>query len=394
MYLGLVIAIVVIVKVVVVVAIWWTYLAVMLLMKCTFSLHQIWNVSCVTHRMSMTMNLLIRLNLIAHLTKIHINLIIHLLMLPLVRIFQIWIDFHTLIQELLSIDFLIDFTLVECFSVSWSWIGSTLLNLRTNWLLIILTHYAHFHKVLAVLVMLLVISISVVGVSWSSTLIRIVTTEVPKMIITCLSHCSLNIRIFSRSMLISSLLLWLKSTRTTFNLSIEIMALLIFSLIKLVLIIRWDFIISSHWTMSLLINLPIRILNWVLFQHHLWIIVLPMIFRMEITGILYRRTIPRVFHLIVVVLPSLACLVTLLIWLISSWWIIYTVFILSILFIIRNVFVLTTLSNIAAFDWWFVVVYLYHSSLIVDSWRLLSKDFHLAICGALLVNLLFFILVN
>lgn len=181
---------------------------------------------------------------------------------------------------MLAIDFLFDFAFVESFSVTWSWVISTF-NLLCRRLLIILAHNAHFHLVL---ILIIGLSFSIMSISWSSTLLSILV-DITKVIVAWLSHRCLNIRILSRSMLHSTM--WLKCTTATLNLSMTWQRLSIIRLLlQLVLVVRMNFIVGGHWTVSLLVDRSIGILIWILFDnyHLFWVwLILSVILSMEIS---------------------------------------------------------------------------------------------------------------
>ena len=308
------------------------------------------------------------------LPKINVNLL--KIILSSLIIFHILINFNTLVQQLLPIDFLFDFALVKCFSISWSWIISWLL-LRLLGLLVIFAHYTHFNHILIIAV--IAISIPIICISWSSTLIAIMPSKVTKMIVVWLDHSSLDIWILSRYMLNSTM--WLKCTASTLYLLLSWrLSLLIF--LKLVFIILSLLMTSCHWAVSLLIDLCIWILiRSLLWHHHLLFRILTIILCVKVS----RCSISIIVHSI---FPSLWSLITILLVLrLSSWRGVYAILIDLILFIFIAIWTFVGLPCLA---WGFIIIDLYDPSFLCI---LLTSNLYLTVINTLL-DLRFFILIN
>ena len=173
----------------------------MLLVYSPLRFHQVRYISRIAHRMPVSMYLL-SVMLTTHLAQIDIDLI-KFICIPFSScvVFQILTDFNTLVQQLLPVDFLFHFTLVEGFSVTWSWVVSRLFfssylvglrGMRRRRLLVVFAHDAHFHQVLVLL--LLIFSISLMSISWSSS--NVTTIMLFKVVISWLGHGRLNVWVF------------------------------------------------------------------------------------------------------------------------------------------------------------------------------------------------------
>lgn len=298
--------------------------------------------------------------------------------------FQVWVNFNALVQELLAINFLFDLALVKSFSVTWSRLVSDFVLCGGWWLLIILWHDTHLHQILFVIV-LLTLSFTVISIRRSSSLMPLM---IFKMII-LLIHCCLNIWVLSRCMLHSAM--WLQCAATALDLSIAWWnSLLPWVLLKLVLVVRMMLVVGSHRAVSLICLrslIWIRVLFLDLHIYNLSITILSIILSVEIGWILQSRTIPIVIHL-VVVLPSLARLITLLIGTLSPRRIVDAIFVMSISFIVgkSSFFVFAGVSNVLVLDWWLIIIYFDDTSLVT-----LVLDLDLAVDSAGGAALLFFI---
>ena len=163
------------------------------------------------------------------------------------------------------------------------------------------------------------------------------------------------------------------------------------ALLQLVLVVRMHFIVSRHWTVSLLVDRSVGILGWILFwNYHLsfWVwLVLSVILGMEV-GTLLKSWAIAVLHF-VIVLSSLGGLITLIIIrALSPGRIIDAVFVVFISFVFVGnctFFVFTWLSY---FTRRLIIVNLDNTSLI----GLLSKNLYLTVNTALLRTLLLLIL--
>jgi len=323
-------------------------------------------------------------------------IIIAMLLFCSARLFTRFLNlvyFNTLIQQLLSIDFLINLALVKCFSISRSRVISAF-NLLLWRLLIVFAHNAHFHKVL-VLIVLLGFSFSIVSIRRSSSLLSVLI-DISKVVVVGLSHRSLNIWVLSRSVLHSTMRL--ESATATLYLG-RLSSIIRFALIvlQLVLVVRVHFIVSSHGTMSLLIHCSIRILilrTLFLYDHlilHLWINVLSMILSVKVRRLLQSRAI-SIFIYFVIVLSSLRGLIALLVWALSSGRIVDAVFVLFILVFVSYstlFYLVGRLSHVLILVWRLIRINLNHSSLVRR--RLLTQYLNLTVNSAWLIDLLFFI---
>lgn len=310
------------------------------------------------------------------LTKIDINLIKFVLSSWIV--FHILINLNTLIEQLLSINFLFDFAFVVCFSISWSWVISRLFR-RLLRLLIIFAHYTHLNHVL--IIAIIAISISIISIRWSPTLIAIMASKVSKMIVIWLNHCSLNIWILSWYMLDRTMRL--KSATTTLYLLLSrwLPAIRFLIFLKLILIILSLLMTCCHWAVSLLINLCFWILVRILLgHHHLLFRILTIILSVEVS----RCSISIIIYSI---LSPLWCLITMLLVLrFSPRRVIDAILIDFILFIfiaIRPFVALPILTR------WLIIIYFNHTSFLSI---LLTCDLNLTIIYTLL-HLRFFILI-
>ena len=159
------------------------------------------------------------------------------------------------------------------------------------------------------------------------------------------------------------------------------------------------FIVGSHWTMSLIcfrslvwsgvLFLDLDVLYFLIFSS-----IFPIILRMKSSGILQGRPVSILIYF-VIVLPSLRCLVALLVGTVfSSRWIVDAVFVLFVLVVVGDgtFFVLVGIANVWTLVWRLIVVNLDDSSL-VWCW-LLAYYFNLAVDAAWSSALLFFVFVN
>lgn len=235
--------------------------------------------------MSMPMNFLICiiLYLVSKLAEVYVILI---KLIIFTSVLHILAYFYTLIEKLLSVDFLIDLRLID-FSVPRGRVSSSF-DAWLRLLLVILAHDANFHQVLILLLSMLTISFRCIG--WMSSLLAF-TLE---MIFSGLSHGCLNIRIFAIIWYLVSTV-WLKCTTSTYNLLPTNSWLPCFILIlhKLILIIRKHLLVSSHCTMGLLIHLPT-----------IWILIILFI---DIKVMTLRRLIGTLC-IIIPILPIILCL--------------------------------------------------------------------------------------
>ena len=224
------------------------------------------------------------MNLLAKWTQIDVNLIkllIGLSSFSRISSFQVWIDFNALVQELLTIDFLVDLALVESFSVTWSRLVSSF-RLLSGWLLIILWHDTHLHQILFVL--LLALSFTFVSIRRSSSLMPLMIFKVVVLLV----HCGLNIWVLSRCVLHRAM--WLQCAAAALDIGFAWRhSVLARVLLKLVLVVAVHLVVGSHWAMSLihlwsLIWIRVLLLN--LHVNNLSITVLSVILSVEISWIL------------------------------------------------------------------------------------------------------------
>ena len=235
--------------------------------------------------MSMPMNFLICiiLYLVSKLAKVYVILI---KLIIFTSMFHILAYFYTLIEELLSVDFLIDLGLINL-SVSWGRVSSSF-DAWLRLLLVILAHDANFHQVLVLLLSMLTVSFRCIG--WMTSCLAL-TLE---MIFTGLSHGCLDIWIFAIIWYLVSTV-WLQCATPTYNLLSTYSWLPCFILIlhKLILIIRKHLLVSSHCTMGLLIHLAT-----------IWILIILFI---DIKVMTLRRLIGTLC-IIIPILPIILCL--------------------------------------------------------------------------------------